>query len=116
MLDLAKDVALLAGDMAAHGGIPGPIAASGIGSSAVLYTAARWLSSPASAASMAAWSRAYRAAALSPTPVRIAAFNLATRNLSHTLGVPAENITRSVVGHLGRTEDTKSDVENNARH
>ena len=63
----------------------------------ILFT--RWLASPAKAASMAAWSRAYGGFRQNPTPARRAVFNVATRNLANNLGLdPAK-----VIGQLRGT-------------
>ena len=95
LFDLARDAALLATTAAAGTLTMGAAAGAigGLGSMAL----GRWLASPAKAASMSAWTRAYRAVAGSRTPARIAAFNLATRNLSNNLGVPVETILGHVV-------------------
>lgn len=46
---------------------------------------ARALSNPASAASIARWSRTYDALASNPAPKSLAAFNIASRNLANTI-------------------------------
>jgi hypothetical protein len=48
---------------------------------------------------MSAWSRAWRGLAMARTPARIAAFKLATRNLSNQLGVPVERILEAAQQH-----------------
>ncbi len=40
---------------------------------------------------------------LSPTPARIA-FNIATRGLANTLGIPVDKLTSSIVSKLSRAE------------
>jgi hypothetical protein len=49
---------------------------------------------------MAAWSRAYNAAAQRPTPVRIATFKLATRNMANNLGLDPAQVMRRVDGYI----------------
>jgi hypothetical protein len=97
LLDVAKDVALLTADIASGGlgvgtGI-GATTTTGIG----LLT--HWLAQPAKAASMSAWSKAYRGLSQSRSPIRIAAFNLATKNLANNLGIPARNILAKAAGN-----------------
>jgi hypothetical protein len=95
LLDVAKDAALLGSDIAS-GGL-GMGSAIGAGTTIGLWGIARWLGNPATASSMGAWSRAYRAATLGqPTPARIAAFKIATRNLANNIGVPAEQIMKRI--------------------
>jgi hypothetical protein len=91
-LDLAKDAALLGADVMS-GGL-GMGTAVGAGTSAGIAMLARWLGNPATASSMAAWTRARIGMINHPTPARLAAFNLATRNLSNNLGVPVESILK----------------------
>jgi len=98
LMDVAKDAALLATDVAT-GGLGGGTAI-GAGSTAALWMFTRWLASPASAASASKWSRAYQTLLASPTPARTTAFNLATRNLANNLGIRAEHITQAVQRRL----------------
>jgi hypothetical protein len=105
LLDVAKDAVLLARDVtlgAAEGGSPlGWGTAIGAGTTAGLYTAAWLLGNPARAASAGAFARAYQAITLGrPTPARAAAFNIATRNLAHTLNVPVETVLRRAADHV----------------
>jgi len=61
----------------------------------------RYLASPAKAASMSAWVRAYRGLTLNqPTPARIAAFRIATRNLANNVHVPIGKITSIIDNRL----------------
>lgn len=79
---------------------------------------ARALSAPASAASVAKWSRAYSALATQPpAPSSIAAFNIATRNLANTIngqfGVhvqPADFIKAIQAPATGRADDNQQGV------
>jgi hypothetical protein len=112
LFDLARDAVLMGvgigtGAVTAAGMLPGAVAAT----PAVVF--AHWLASPARAASMAAWSRAYGGIALgTPTPARMAAFNAATRNLANNLGVPAERIMQTIQARLaGRAEDQPIDQQ-----
>src|SRR5262249_13691017 len=98
LLDVAKDAALLGADVAS-GGL-GAFSAIGAGTTAGLWGLARWLGSPATASSMAAWSRARVGLLGHPTPARLAAFNIATRNLAHNLGVPVQSITKRLAERL----------------
>jgi hypothetical protein len=94
--DLARDAILLGVGIGTGAVTAGPaIGGAVLGAPAALF--ARWLSNPATASSMGAWSRAYRAATLGqPTPARIAAFKIATRNLANNIGVPAEQIMKRI--------------------
>lgn len=88
LFDLARDAILLGATMAA-GTMSGATAVgAALGTPSVLF--AHWLSSPAVASSMARWSRARQAWETTKTAGAFAAFNLATRNLANTLGVPPE--------------------------
>jgi hypothetical protein len=95
MLDVAKDAALIGADLAT-GGLAGLGAKTliGAGTTVALYTLARWLGNPAKASSMASWNRARIGLLASPTPARLGAFNIATRNLSNNLGVPVESLAK----------------------
>ena len=96
MWDLARD-AIMTGAAVGAGAVSG---ASVLGSGAMALPAIlfmRWLSSPSNSAAMAAFARAYRVVTLGqPTPARIAAFKIATRNLGHTLDIPEKMITDAV--------------------
>ena len=99
MLDLARD-ALVGAVAVGTGAVSGasvamtaPFAGAGI-----LLT--HWLASPAKAASMSAWTSAYRGVTSSPTPARKALFVIATRNLANNLGVPANDLVRVIQGRL----------------
>jgi hypothetical protein len=94
LLDLAKDAALLGADIAS-GGLGGGTAI-GAGSSAALWMFTHWLGNSARASSMAAWTRSYYGAAQRPTPGRIAAFKLATRNMANTLGLDPTKAVRQI--------------------
>jgi hypothetical protein len=95
LLDIAKDAALLGADIAS-GGL-GMGSAIGAGTSAAAVTLGRWLATPATAASIGAWTRAYRAVTLGrPSPARMAMFNGATRNLAHNLNIPAQRLLERV--------------------
>lgn len=97
MFDLARDAVLLGASIGAGAvsgaAVPGMMA----GGAATVF--AHWLASPAKAASMGAWTRAYRGITLGqPTPARLAVFNIATRNLANNLGIPVRNIASHVSG------------------
>lgn len=103
--DLARDGILLAASGVAGTIGTGTIAGAALGAPGVLMM--RWLSSPAKASAMAKWSRARIGMINHPTPARLAAFNLATRNLSNNLGVPVQSILKRIASppKAGDTED-----------
>jgi hypothetical protein len=104
LLDVAKDAALLGYQGAEFGGYS---VAAGV-TSAMLYGTAWLLGNPARAASASAWMRAYQGLLQAHTPARIAAFNMTTRNLANTLGIPLEKLTNSIANHLGHAQDNQS--------
>src|SRR5262249_19020560 len=63
LLDVAKDAALLAHDIA-NQGLPGAGAAIGAGTTAGLWGLTHWLANPAQAAAVSRWTTAYRAITL----------------------------------------------------
>lgn len=70
--------------------------------------AARLLAAPAGASSVAKWTRAYSALRMAPTAQRLAAFEMASRNLANTAGsnVTTADFLRALQGPVqGRTED-----------
>lgn len=95
-------------------GVVSPVAAGAVLSGAAaadLLT--RYLASPAKAAAMSAWTRAYRGMTLNqPTPARIAAFRIATRNLANNVNVPMDRITSIIDSHLGRAGANPDDKQN----
>jgi hypothetical protein len=90
--DLAKDAVLIAASGAAGTLGTGTIAGGIMAAPAGLMM--RWLSSPAKASAMAKWTRARVGLIGHPTPLRLSAFNIATRNLSNNLGVPLESLAK----------------------
>ena len=113
IFDLAKDAIMMAATMAGGAGLgavagPGMLAGAAAATPGVIF--AKWLASPAKTASISAWSRAYRGVAGSRTPARIAAFNIATRNLSNNLGVPVE----SILGHVVKAQPEGNSPEPSA--
>jgi len=61
------------------------------------YALTRFLASPAKAAAMSAWVKAYRAVSLgAPTPTRLGVFVAANRNLAHNLGLAPNDVLRIV--------------------
>jgi hypothetical protein len=105
LLDIAKDALLIGMDLSA-GGVGAMGAATGAGTTAGLWVLARWLGNPAKASSMSAWTRAYRALLGNRTPARMAAFQLATRNLSNNLGISLEDIVK----HLGGSDQSPASL------
>lgn len=104
LMDVAKDAALLFHDVASQGHV-GLGTAIGAGSTIGTYLLTRWLASPKTAASLSRWTSAYRGLTLNqPTPVRVAAFKVATRNLANNVNVPFDRIMSIVdsrIGHVG---------------
>ena len=105
LLDIAKDAALLGADFASGGGI-GVNTMIGAGSTTILGGIGFWLGNSAKASSMAAWTRAYNAAAQRSTPARIAAFKVATRNMANTLGLDPAKVTHHIEGTIAGKADT----------
>lgn len=103
LLDIAKDAALLGADIAS-GGL-GAGSAIGAGTSAAAVALGRWLATPATAAAIGAWRSSYQAAFNSPTPARIAAFNVATRNLAHNLNVPVDRVLQIIHARTAPASD-----------
>ncbi|MEY9228649.1 hypothetical protein ABIF68_007861 [Bradyrhizobium japonicum] len=62
--------------------------------------AAKMLAAPAGAASLSKWGRAYAAAQAAPTPPRLVAFQIASRNLSNTASSFGGNISSSQLMQL----------------
>ena len=69
-------------------------AMAGYGAAGAGMVLSHWLASPAKASSMAAWVRARANLVADATPARQGVFNIATRNLAHTLGIPVESIIK----------------------
>jgi uncharacterized protein YidB (DUF937 family) len=101
--------------VAAAAGLVAPGAVAGVAVTAgMAELLTRFLASPAKAASISAWVKAYRAMTLNaPTPARQALFTMTTRNLAHSLGVPANDVLRIVQSHLPLAAQTPSDTTNN---
>jgi hypothetical protein len=102
LFDVARDAILLGATMAA-GTMSGTTMAGGaLATPGLVFM--HWLARPAVASSMARWARARQALYdYGWTPARLAAFNLATRNLANTLGVPPELFARHVPELNGST-------------
>ena len=66
------------------GAVAGPLAV--LGTMLPMKAVAMALTSPATAASVAAWSRAYERVVKSGGNAALISFNIATRNLNNTLG------------------------------
>lgn len=100
MMDLARD-AILGGVAIGTGAMSAGSAVGGGVLAAPVLVFMHWLAQPAVASSMSRWARLYQAVTLGqPTLARIAAFNVATRNLANNLGVPAESIIRAAQRQL----------------
>jgi hypothetical protein len=92
--DILEQIATLAVSIGAGTATIGHL--GGAAGAAGTWALARWLASPAKAASMSSWARAYRAVLDNPKPGRTAAFNLATRNLANNLGIPVAQIIGTI--------------------
>ena len=91
LLDAARDAIELGADVVSGGVSAGKmITGAALAAPAAMF--GWWLASPAKAQAMSNWTRAYAGVLGSRTPVRVAAFNLATRNLAHNLGIPVKNL------------------------
>ena len=100
--DLARD-AVMTGAAVGAGVVSGAsVVASGLGATPAIALA-HWLSSPAKAASMAAWSRAYRAFSNNPSPARIGGLTMATRNMANNLGLDPAKVFNSLQSHMQGT-------------
>lgn len=100
LLDMARD-ALMLGVGIGTGAISAGAAMTGGLAAVPGVVLAHWLATPATAAAMSNWTRAYRAVTLNqPSPARIAAFNLATRNLANNIGVPVQKVMQSIQGRI----------------
>ena len=108
LLDLARD-AVVGAVAVGTGAVSGASMAmtAPFGAAGIIFT--HWLASPAKAASMSAWTSAYRGVTSSPTPARKALFVIATRNLANNLGVPANDIARVIQGRLPLAAQPKDD-------
>jgi hypothetical protein len=105
LFDLARDAVLVGGGVA-MGVVSGASVATGGAAAAPAVLFARWLASPATATSMSRWSTAYRAMTLGqPTPARIAAFNIASRNLANNLGLPVDKVLQAAQNRLTARAD-----------
>lgn len=112
MMDLARD-AILGGVAVGTGAVAAGSVVGGAVMAAPAIMFAHWLSQPAVASSMSAWARAYRVATLgTPSPARLAAFNVATRNLANNLGLPIENVMRAAQRQIaGAANDENQDQQ-----
>lgn len=100
LFDIAKTAAEV-GVGVATGVLSGAGVVGGAVGAAPALLFMHWLSQPAVANAMSRWSQLYRVISLGQaTPARIAAFNIATRNLAHNLGVPAESIIQAAQRRL----------------
>jgi hypothetical protein len=94
LFDLAQDAIILGATMTA-GTMSGETAVAGaLATPAIIF--AHWLASPAAASSMTRWLRTRAAWNATKTAAALGSFNLATRNLANTLGIPQERIARHV--------------------
>jgi hypothetical protein len=97
--EVLGDIGALAHDLYSTGTI-GPMTLAGVGVNAITGGVAWMLGNNARAGAVRNWFNAYRAMGLSPTPARTAAFNIATRNLANTLGIPVERLTQTIAERM----------------
>jgi hypothetical protein len=104
LFDLTRD-AILLGATAAAGTMSGAtVASAALATPGIIFS--RWLSNPATASSMARWTRARIGLLGHPTPARLAVFNIATRNLANNLGLPVAQVMKRLAGpNAGRPEE-----------
>jgi len=95
LYDLALHAPALLADVMSGSGLTATAALSAAGHVG-LGALAFWLGNAAKASSIAAFMRAHRAAELKPTPGRIAAFKLATRNMATNLGLDPDKVARQI--------------------
>lgn len=112
LFDIVKSAGELGVGLAA--GLVSPAAgAAVVGGAVTADLLTRFLASPSKAAAMSAWTRAYRGITLNqPTPARIAAFRIATRNLANNVNVPMDRITSIVESHMGHAGANPDDKKN----
>lgn len=97
--EVLKELAAMAVEL--HTGGLGMGVAGALGGSGAVYTLTHWLANPVQARALSNWTRAYRTISLGqPSPARIAAFKLASRNLANNLNIPIERIAEAVQKHL----------------
>jgi hypothetical protein len=105
MIELAAHAAALAGDIVSGGGMTTAAAMSAVGHAGTGLLAF-WLGNAAKASSIAAFMRAHRAAQLNPTPARVAAFKLATRNMANNLGLDPVKVAWQIESSIAGTTQT----------
>jgi hypothetical protein len=97
MFDLARDAILLGASIGTGALTVGAIPGLAVGGAGTLLM--HWLATPAKAAAMSKFARAYRGMTLGQkTPARIAAFKIATRELATNLGIPLRNVAARAAG------------------
>lgn len=85
-------------------------AAAAAGTTGAVYALTHMMGNPVQARAMGNWVRAYRTISLGqPTPARIAAFKIATRNLASNLNLPVETIMQAIQNHLSATAQPSPD-------
>jgi hypothetical protein len=84
-------IALAAGVLTGH---EAAVTLGGIGAATAFGA---FMASPAKVASFSRWMQAYSGLTLNqPTPMRIAAFKIATRNLANTVGIPFDRLMSAI--------------------
>jgi hypothetical protein len=101
---MLKELGAFIGDVYHGGG--GIYTAGAAATTAGIGAVTHWLGNPVQARAISNWTRAYRAATLgAPTPARIAALKIASRNLAHNLNIPVEDVMRTMQKHTPAAAD-----------
>jgi hypothetical protein len=102
--EMLKELGAFIGDVYHGGG--GIYTAGAAATTAGIGAVTHWLGNPVQARAISNWTRAYRAATLgAPTPARIAALKIASRNLAHNLNIPVEDVMRTMQKHTPAAAD-----------
>jgi hypothetical protein len=97
LFDLARDATMLGVSIGTGALTAGAIPGLAVGGAGVLFM--HWLATPAKAAAMSKFARAYRGVTLGQkTPARIAVFKIATRELATNLGIPLRKVAARAAG------------------
>jgi hypothetical protein len=106
--EMLKQMAAAVADLYTEG--HGAFSAAAAASSGLTLGIAHWLGNPATARAISNWTTAYRAATLgTPTPARIAAFKIATRNLASNINLPVEDVMRIIQQRLPTAAEPSAD-------
>jgi hypothetical protein len=101
LIDLVVNAGLLGATVYGSGPEPLDKATYGkIAASAGIGAVGFWLGRPAQASALARFLRAHNAAALNPTPGRIATFKLVTRDMANNLGLDPDKVWNHIEGTI----------------